>query len=163
MQVPAVVLLKSPVSTVICPEVGQVTVPTGQVPQVSSTEVRAAAAEHDEVPAQTRMTGSPEHDPMGAVQVDGEVLVVLLHPTVYERPGVHEKVPPRRQLHSREVALHVVVVHGAVGSPVEGTSMPASPGLPVRHDASAPCTEAHAGACGAPEEQSMGADVRHPR
>lgn len=139
------------------------TVPTGQVPHVSSTEVRAAALEQVVVPEQTRITGSPEHDPMAVVQAVGAVLVVLLHPMVYERPGVHEKVPPRRQPHSREVPPQVVVVQDEVGSPVVGTSTPESRVPPVMHVVSALCADAHAGACGEPEEQSIVADARHPR
>ncbi len=137
-------------------------VATGQLPQVSSMVESAAAPEQVVVPEQTRSTGSPEHDPMGVVQAV-VVPAVLLHPTEYERPGVHEKDPLRRQPHSREMVPQVAVVHAAVGSPVVGTSTPESRGPPERQLASALCTDAQAGAAGVPDEQSMGASVRHPR
>ncbi len=84
------------------PELGQVTVPTGQVPpQESSIEVRAADSEHCVVPEHTRITGSPVHAPIVEVQGLDDV-IVLLQPTVIVVPGVQEKVPPLRHPHSRE-------------------------------------------------------------
>ena len=68
-------------STVIWPDAGHVTVVTGQVPQVSSADVSAVVAEQVVDPEQTRITGSPVHDPRGVVQL-AAVPAVLLQPTV---------------------------------------------------------------------------------
>ena len=58
---------KSPVSTWICPEEGQVTYAEGQVSHWSSRlpdwTGSAVAAVHGCVPGHTRITGSPVHTP----------------------------------------------------------------------------------------------------
>ena len=96
------------------PDEGQVTVTTGQVPQVSSALVSAVVPLHAVEPEQTRSTGSPVQLPMAVVQSVLVVPLVLLHPTVYERPAVHVKVRIVVQPHSRVVPEYVPV-HGVVG------------------------------------------------
>lgn len=107
------------------PVLGQTTVATGQVPQVSSTEPMAVDEEHAVVPEHTRSTGSPLHAPR--VEVQGLIEpAVLLQPTVTIEPGVQEKVPALRQPHSRVVPPHVAVVHALVIEPVGPVSTVAS-------------------------------------
>ena len=100
------------------PEAGQTTVVTGQLPQVSSTVASAVALVHGAEPVQTRITGSPLHEPMAVVQSVVVVLVVLLHPTVYVRPGVHVNVRPGSQLQSRDAPVYVPPAQARVGSVV---------------------------------------------
>lgn len=94
------------------------TVVTGQVPpHESSTEASAVALVHGDVPEQTRITGSPLHEPMVDVQ-PVLVLVVRLQPTVYERPGVHVNDRPGSQLQSRAAPEYVPPVQTRVRSEV---------------------------------------------